>query len=70
MAAADALGGQPEALEGAVDGDGLNRIMAAGGSVAARRRKHRRDASLVEPNRQYQQACQQLLHHSGYYISL
>ena len=60
MATANALDGEPKALEGTVFADGFHGILAASGRKAASRRREGRNASLIEANGQYE-------HHSEHF---
>ena len=60
VTAQDATYSQVESLYRAVLLKGLHGVLAAGGREAARGRRQRRDAALVEPDGQDEQASQQV----------
>ena len=55
VAAAYASGGEPEAFDGAVDAQGFDGVLAAGGCEAAVRPEMGRDGKLIEPDWEDQQ---------------
>jgi hypothetical protein len=64
VAAKDAAHSQIESAEGTMLPDGLNGILRAGRSEAARGRRQRRYASLIEIDRQKKELGKQAFHDS------